>query len=422
MEFLEIGLAINGAWNWKVYGPDLSGAYGGLQGLGGLEVVIGSDGVTRGIVNDWWGNTVGHVAAPGAAMTWSPAQFLAWGPAPGWSTPPIDGTKPLHELLGYRGLTLDPPGYVQQGLSPYDPQTGRWLSPDPVGHVGSLSLYDYCDNDPLNVFDPDGRFGKGVSSGWSGSIAANAPNSSAFSAGMIFGGGTRGGVEGFGIGVQNVSGYTSYQSHLTMFEGDRYAAANAAWNPAYMAMRGFTEAGGGTGMQPHNLGQSLSTGQRVWSGVEGGLGTVGTVGAGFSTAALTRSVGLTGPAVQTVVTPKAIPQPTGQFYSTAFETRLSPTSYLGVSRGRHFQEANENFLRAMEGDAGLAQAMQQGGVNLQRTATGLAPRTPPTGWTWHHAPETGVMQLVPRAQHAPGSIFQGTLHPGGQGGYSIWGQ
>lgn len=159
-EFIELGLAIDGAWNWKVYGPDMSGTYGGLEGLGGLEAVIGSDGTTRGIVNDWFGNATGYVAAPGQTMTWSSAQFLAWGPAPGWSTAPLDGTKPLHELLGYRGLTVDPPGYVHQGLRDYDPQVGRWLSPDPFGHAGSLSLYDYCDNDPLNVFDPDGRFGK----------------------------------------------------------------------------------------------------------------------------------------------------------------------------------------------------------------------------------------------------------------------
>lgn len=65
----------------------------------------------------------------------------------------------------YRGLSVDQPGYIQMGLRAYDPQTGRWLSPDPAGHVGSLSLYDYCDNDPLNVFDPDGRFGKQV---WNG--------------------------------------------------------------------------------------------------------------------------------------------------------------------------------------------------------------------------------------------------------------
>jgi len=65
VEFLELGLAIDGAWNWNVYGPDLSGSYGGLQGLGGLEAVIGSDGVTRGIINDWFGNTVGHVGPSG---------------------------------------------------------------------------------------------------------------------------------------------------------------------------------------------------------------------------------------------------------------------------------------------------------------------------------------------------------------------
>jgi len=114
--------------------------------------------------------------------------------------------------------------------------------------------------------------------------------------------------------------------------------------------------------------------------------------------------------------------PTGQFYSTAFEMKLAPTSYPGLSRGAHFQEANGALLRATEADAGVASSMQQLGVNLSRTPTGLAPRTSPAGWTWHHAPESGVMQLVPRPQHAPGSIFQPTLHPGGAGGYSIWGQ
>ena len=65
VEFLELGLAIDGAWNWKVYGPDLSGSYAGLEGLGGLEAVIGSSGVTRGIINNWFGNTVGYVGPSG---------------------------------------------------------------------------------------------------------------------------------------------------------------------------------------------------------------------------------------------------------------------------------------------------------------------------------------------------------------------
>ncbi|MGO9372981.1 MAG: HNH endonuclease [Syntrophobacteraceae bacterium] len=44
----------------------------------------------------------------------------------------------------------------------------------------------------------------------------------------------------------------------------------------------------------------------------------------------------------------------------------------------------------------------------------------PSDWIWHHANETGVMQLVPEAQHTPGSAYWSTLHPSGRGGYSIW--
>jgi hypothetical protein len=113
---------------------------------------------------------------------------------------------------------------------------------------------------------------------------------------------------------------------------------------------------------------------------------------------------------------------TGDTYSVAFQTELKATSYPGVSRGLHFQEANENLLQMMESDPQFAQTMQDAGVNLQRTPTGLAPRTPPAGWTWHHAEDPGVLQLVPRVQHTPGSIFWDTLHPDGQGGYAIWGK
>jgi hypothetical protein len=90
--------------------------------------------------------------------------------------------------------------------------------------------------------------------------------------------------------------------------------------------------------------------------------------------------------------------PTGDIYSVAFEARLSPSSYPNVSRGRHFQEANESLLKAMEGDAVFAQGMEGLGVNLNRTPRGLAPRTSPGDWVWHHAQEPGVMQLVPRSQ------------------------
>ncbi|TIT52434.1 MAG: hypothetical protein E5W75_04875, partial [Mesorhizobium sp.] len=114
--------------------------------------------------------------------------------------------------------------------------------------------------------------------------------------------------------------------------------------------------------------------------------------------------------------------PTGQFYSVVFETRLDPALYPNVSRPRHFQAANEALLVLMEREQDFAKVMQEAGINLQRTKRGLVPRRAPPGYTWHHAPEPGVMQLVPRSQHDPGTIFQKALHPNRRGGFSLWGK
>ncbi|MFD0892905.1 HNH endonuclease [Luteolibacter ambystomatis] len=170
VEFLSIGQGVStgsGAvgWSWKAYSVDRSGSFGGLGGLGGLQAVRDSAGIWRGIASDWWGNTVGWFDTPGGALQWSNVRFGAWGAMAGWNTAVQDSAVPLHQLLGYRGLTTDPPGFLQMGLRPYEPVSGTWLAPDPMGHAGSLSLYDYCGNDPINQADPDGRFGKAVERG-----------------------------------------------------------------------------------------------------------------------------------------------------------------------------------------------------------------------------------------------------------------
>jgi RHS repeat-associated protein len=38
----------------------------------------------------------------------------------------------------------------------YDPETGRWLSEDPMGLEGGSNLYEYVDGNPLNETDPFG--------------------------------------------------------------------------------------------------------------------------------------------------------------------------------------------------------------------------------------------------------------------------
>lgn len=47
-------------------------------------------------------------------------------------------------------------GLVLTRYRGYDPERGRWLSPDPLGEAGGLNLYGYTNNDPINGVDPLG--------------------------------------------------------------------------------------------------------------------------------------------------------------------------------------------------------------------------------------------------------------------------
>jgi len=100
-------------------------------------------------------------------------------------------------------------------------------------------------------------------------------------------------------------------------------------------------------------------------------------------------------------------------YSVAFET-LIPKVGEG-SRAAHFTAANKSLLGAMKGDGAFARSMEDLGVSVGRLDKS------PAGWSWHHvADRPGVMQLVQRAQHQ-GGLWQSLLHPGGVGGFKIWG-
>lgn len=40
----------------------------------------------------------------------------------------------------------------------YDPATGRYLTPDPIGLAGGVNLFAYSYNNPLNLIDPWGLY------------------------------------------------------------------------------------------------------------------------------------------------------------------------------------------------------------------------------------------------------------------------
>ena len=164
VEFLEIAVAVNGQRTWKVHGPDLSGGYGGAQGIGGLLATVGeSNGQTFGIISDLFGNCPGWT--DGTSVTWNPCRVGAYGPLPGYFSKPLSPDTPLREGVVWRGRRVDATGFVNMGARFYDPRAGRFISTDPAGHDGSLTLYDYANGDPVNYCDPDGRFGKGFVGG-----------------------------------------------------------------------------------------------------------------------------------------------------------------------------------------------------------------------------------------------------------------
>jgi RHS repeat-associated protein len=40
----------------------------------------------------------------------------------------------------------------------YDPKTGRYIQPDPIGLAGGMNLFSYAENNPVNLIDPTGEW------------------------------------------------------------------------------------------------------------------------------------------------------------------------------------------------------------------------------------------------------------------------
>ena len=151
VEFLELGHNINGSCTWNLYGPDRSGFYGGVQGIGGLESSYNQDNeTTKHWFNNYFGDAIGWYDSTNQSFSAYRLTLGAYGPMLGSPIPRVSDPQ-------WRGHYIDETGFYYMGTRYYDPINGRFLSPDPLGHSSSLGLYDYCNGDPVNGLDPDGR-------------------------------------------------------------------------------------------------------------------------------------------------------------------------------------------------------------------------------------------------------------------------
>lgn len=80
----------------------------------------------------------------------------------------------------------------------YNPDTGRWLSKDPIGLAGGLNLYVFVDNNPVNLTDPMGLEGAG---GFSPDIGTTVAGFGAAAWRGAVVGGAFGGLVGAGWGI-----------------------------------------------------------------------------------------------------------------------------------------------------------------------------------------------------------------------------
>jgi YD repeat-containing protein len=162
VEFLIEGIGITqgnfSRQDLLAYGPDLSGHYGGMQGVGGLEAIsstVGTLNTTALAINDCFGNVLGAIT--NGAVGWNSARLNLYAPVEGYAPPRLSLDVPTYTSLAWRTRPVTAGGFVQLGARPYDWTRRAFLSADPLGHASDPALNVAFGGNPASYFDPDGR-------------------------------------------------------------------------------------------------------------------------------------------------------------------------------------------------------------------------------------------------------------------------
>ena len=129
---------VDGVWNRTYYQGNL------------LTGFVDKDGNEYFYNADALGTTISVTGADGGAVnTYS---YDPWGKVLSSN----EGIANDFTFVGGYGLMQNDSGTYFVRARNYDPQTGRWISPDPIGIEGGYNIYYYCSNNPILFVDISG--------------------------------------------------------------------------------------------------------------------------------------------------------------------------------------------------------------------------------------------------------------------------
>ena len=138
------------------WGLDVSGSHQGAGGVGGLIATKHyQTGNSAYALYDGNGNVVQYVDADSGGKLIN----LVYGPF-GDVIGVDEGDKTLSHLpFGFSTKYVDTEtGNSNYGFRCYNPETGRWLSRDPMSEHGGMNLYGYVGNNPISYLDIHGLY------------------------------------------------------------------------------------------------------------------------------------------------------------------------------------------------------------------------------------------------------------------------
>ena len=418
VEFLELGVTYGNQTEWKLYGPDLNGKYGGANGTGGLDGVSPYLNLFYPLISDFRGNILAEVT--NGAVAWNPARPTGYGAVPAYRPVPLGHGADITLSSAWRGHWPDITGYYNIGKRLYDPVSGMWLSYDSVWNERDPNYLSFAGGEPIMRFDADGRVSKDLynfvdNGGVAGAALRgiggylNDYNNSSAGGGYFTGaaGSLVNELAGMSAPSTYVNGLASYGNNVSTVYNDSGILAASSY-----AATSWNVGGIYSGIANMNLVTGQPVGDWYQRGTEISSGVASTAGVAAG------GVGVFNWATAPATTaPASVAVDDGWVSQLEQQQQVGPTTttirnsdLAGQNHPVTGIPFNSNGFPDFSGVATKTVQIDYTGTRLgdfdaANAAAGLD--STPEGFTWHHVEDGTTMQLV------PSDIHMATGHTGG---------